>query len=128
MSIQFLFFLDLLQGVYSQQEIVSVDEGGPDIVEYVEESEGSTEAIPNPPFMKLSNGNFACNVCYKHFISYINFKRHFVTHTGEKPFACFKCDRRCTQKVSLRVHCERAHGISKEHFAALYRATGQRNT
>ena len=38
-------------------------------------------------------------------------KRHIMAHTGEKPFGCEFCDYKCNQKVQLKGHMIRNHGI-----------------
>ena len=45
-----------------------------------------------------------CDVCLKIFSNQNDFKRHYRTHTGEKPFACPICDRKFAVKFALVRH------------------------
>ena len=78
-------------------------------------------AIPDPPFMELPSGAYSCNVCFKQILNYNNAKKHMLTHTGFKPFACFKCEFSCAAKFSLQRHCDAVHGISKEYFETIFK-------
>lgn len=45
-----------------------------------------------------------CSYCpYSTFVS-AHLKRHILTHTGERPFACTVCNYRCNQKENLKKH------------------------
>ncbi|XP_046752006.1 zinc finger protein 726-like [Diprion similis] len=50
-----------------------------------------------------------CMFCSKEFYSIYNLKQHVMVHTGQRPFACSKCDLRFTQKGNLTKHFERKH-------------------
>lgn len=47
---------------------------------------------------------FVCDVCNKTFGHRGNFKKHYRTHTGEKPFVCQVCFKRFAQKVQCQRH------------------------
>lgn len=49
-------------------------------------------------------GSFVCRVCNKQLSSRYGLKRHFRTHTGERPFACTVCNQRFKQKAHLKAH------------------------
>lgn len=50
-----------------------------------------------------------CMFCTKEFYSIYNLKQHVMVHTGQRPYACSKCDLRFTQKGNLTKHFERKH-------------------
>ncbi|XP_018023165.1 broad-complex core protein isoforms 1/2/3/4/5 isoform X36 [Hyalella azteca] len=47
---------------------------------------------------------YACPVCPKEFMSREDFRRHYMVHTGEKPYACQHCTYRARQLSSLKSH------------------------
>ncbi len=48
--------------------------------------------------------NNRCNVCLKYFASPWHLRRHFVVHTGEKPYKCDICGKSYGLKEHLVVH------------------------
>lgn len=47
-------------------------------------------------------------------------RRHFVTHTREKPFQCNLCYSRFTQSGSLKTHLANVHDLKKVVFKCAY--------
>ena len=47
---------------------------------------------------------FACYQCDKAFAQFNSLKRHERTQAGEKPFACSKCDKEFMHSGDLKTH------------------------
>uniref|UniRef100_W5N2Z2 C2H2-type domain-containing protein n=1 Tax=Lepisosteus oculatus TaxID=7918 RepID=W5N2Z2_LEPOC len=51
---------------------------------------------------------FDCKACGKTFRQLEHLKLHYLTHTGQKPFRCFACGKEFRQAIHLKVH-QRTH-------------------
>ncbi|XP_033870027.3 zinc finger protein 91-like [Acipenser ruthenus] len=49
-----------------------------------------------------------CSMCLKCFDCPSKLQRHYLTHTGQKPFRCFACGKEFRQAIHLKVH-QRTH-------------------
>ena len=53
--------------------------------------------------------NKQCTVCGKKFQVPSKLKRHFLSHTGERPFSCEICEKKFAQECHLKYHYKRNH-------------------
>ncbi|XP_018023132.1 protein tramtrack, beta isoform isoform X6 [Hyalella azteca] len=58
-----------------------------------------------------SESGFLCPVCGKIFNNKKDFRRHYMIHTGEKPYPCPHCPYRARQMVALRGHLSLKHKL-----------------
>lgn len=62
--------------------------------------------------MKKQGSKFhACSVCSYTSYSSSHVKRHFLIHTGQRPFSCTVCSFNCNQKEILKRHMLSQHGV-----------------
>lgn len=53
--------------------------------------------------------NYKCPVCSRELADRYMFRRHYMIHTGEKPYVCPICPYRSIQKGDLKFHMIRKH-------------------
>nr|XP_015206144.1 PREDICTED: zinc finger protein 770 [Lepisosteus oculatus]XP_015206146.1 PREDICTED: zinc finger protein 770 [Lepisosteus oculatus] len=72
----------------------------------------STESLPEEHTLgsdKIKNHRtHPCLMCLKCFDCPSKLQRHYLTHTGQKPFRCFACGKEFRQAIHLKVH-QRTH-------------------
>lgn len=65
----------------------------------------------NYPDRTVSGCNFVCLICDYRNRNRQKIKRHFLCHTGVKPFKCSYCEYETNRKDSLTRHL-RTHGVT----------------
>ncbi|XP_029315792.1 zinc finger protein 770 [Cottoperca gobio] len=56
------------------------------------------------PKMTESAQKSRCDICFKHFVSVSKLKRHYLVHTGQRPFRCDICGKMFKQSAHVRTH------------------------
>jgi len=75
-----------------------------------EESNATSVKSESSPIVKtLSQLDSNCPECGKYFEKRDKLKRHFIIHTGEKPFECDDCDKKFGRKDKLTNHKKSKH-------------------
>merc|ERR1712142_559225 len=74
-----------------------------------EDSNDSVKSESSPNIKTLSQLDSNCPECGKHFEKRDKLKRHYIIHTGEKPFECDDCDKKFGRKDSLTNHKKTKH-------------------
>ena len=55
--------------------------------------------------------SYSCPQCGKELSDRYCFRRHYMTHTGNKPYACSICPYKATQRSDLKIHLLRKHQL-----------------
>lgn len=58
---------------------------------------------------KASRGKLYCTTCGKKFQDKHKLRRHELTHTNERPFACCKCQKRFRRSDTVKTHIRNCH-------------------
>lgn len=69
----------------------------------------STRRQPNPRQLLAQPRKHPCPQCTRIFSSIRDLDRHFLTHTGEKPYECPHCPHRANRKGNLKTHIRALH-------------------
>ncbi|XP_034041462.1 ras-responsive element-binding protein 1 isoform X2 [Thalassophryne amazonica] len=85
-----------------EKELVAKDDGRP----AVSHSKGKKNAYSN------SVQKMTCQYCPRVFPWASSLQRHMLTHTGQKPFPCPKCDAFFSTKSNCERHLLRKHGVT----------------
>ncbi|KAL4630370.1 zinc finger protein 850-like [Arapaima gigas] len=88
------------------------DNGKMDLVECAVPEEQAVEMgrgsdpckLPNTGVKHLPRWYHRCSLCERGFGSRYKLQRHYLTHTGHKPFACHLCGRKFRQSTHLKRH------------------------
>ncbi|XP_032357230.1 zinc finger protein 271 [Etheostoma spectabile] len=56
------------------------------------------------PKMTESAHKYRCDICFKHFVSPSKLKRHYLIHTGQRPFRCDICGKTFRQSSHVTTH------------------------
>nr|XP_045591541.1 sal-like protein 1 [Procambarus clarkii] len=75
----------------------------------------------------LNQTQYICPWCQRVFSKSSNLKRHVLTHTGEKPYACPLCPYRAVQKVQVFQHLRSKHNSEKSQQGSVTDKFGTRH-
>ena len=71
--------------------------------------------LQNDP-IRIGYQEYACPICPKISKRKDYMQKHILTHTGEKPYACPKCNYACTSSNNLHRHIRNIHKILDYEF------------
>ena len=66
--------------------------------------------LQNNEPVKVGPKKYACPICWAIRGSPSEIRRHYLVHTGEKPFACTYCDATFNQRSNCNSHMRKYHG------------------
>ncbi|XP_067097615.1 zinc finger protein 770-like [Osmerus mordax] len=59
-----------------------------------------------PSEKERHSSSYQCAICYKSFEAPSKLKRHYLIHTGQRPFQCSVCEKAFTQSGHLKTHLQ----------------------
>ena len=62
---------------------------------------------------------YSCGQCGYNTDQHYHYRRHLLTHTGEKPYQCDVCGNRFSQSGSMQHHKRTLHGGERRHLCHL---------
>ena len=73
----------------------------------------STKKVSDDPKKNRGHEKLVCDNCPREFRDIAHLKRHFLTHTGEKPYKCKLCSSSFREKHHLSRHLKSFHSDQK---------------
>ncbi|KAG2457421.1 zinc finger protein 729-like [Polypterus senegalus] len=81
------------------------------VINELSQQRQETDCFNKKPMAKTSKKLHQCIVCFKFFSSPYKLQRHFLIHTGQRPFECSDCQKTFRQLEHLKLH-KRTHSTS----------------
>lgn len=75
-------------------------------------SAGGAMSVGDVKIVASTKTRLSCQLCGRMFGQMEDLRRHFRTHTGEKPYTCPYCPYRAAVKSSVIRHARTIHGAT----------------
>jgi len=85
-------------------------------------------AASSPRPQQSEKNRHECTVCGKRFPTPSKLLRHEVVHSGDKPYACPRCNNKYSQRHAQQLHTQKCTKFNQLYAAAvnwMYRQTWQ---
>lgn len=79
-----------------------------------------THEVPSDSLLAGSDKVYSCTICNKTFRRAFSLERHFMIHSGARPFQCSYCPYKANQKTVLQKHLLRIHKILPDGGSVLW--------